>query len=595
VTGEQRKLAAILAADVVGYSRLMGRDESGTVARLRKTREQILAPILARRGGRIVKLTGDGAIIEFASAVEALSAAIEFQEAMAEDARKESAHNSLLFRIGLHLGDLIVDGDDLYGDGVNVAARLEGEAPPGGIVVSGTARDFVGERVKARFSDLGELALKNIERPVRAWRIEWDAADWKYIAAHAPQPAQPNELALAVPDKPSIAVLSFTNMTGDADQDYLGDGIAEDIITMLSRSWLLFVIARNSSFTYKGRAVDIKQVGRELGVRYVLEGSVRRGGNRIRVTAQLIDAETGNHLWAEKYDRDLNDIFAVQDEITDAVTVSIEPAIAKMERHRAVRKPPQSLGAWEAYQRGLWHMGRIGVTENQAAKAFFRQTIDLDPNFARAHALLAAAIFQGSSLYQTSSFAEVRDEVLTTAQRAIALDPLDAEAHACMGWVLFLRGDCAGALTEARQALAISRSFWGAHHLLGAVLLFSSSPREGFEALRESLRLDPHNTSRHVILVQIAIAHYFLREYDAAVVAAEQAILFFPDHPWSYRWLAAALGQAGRSQEAAQALQRAVAVAPKSFDMSVRQRPPSWRPEDYEHMLEGLRKAGWEE
>jgi adenylate cyclase len=290
----------------------------------------------------------------------------------------------------------------------------------------------------------------------------------------------------------------------------------------------------------------------------------------------------------------MTDIFAVQDEITDAVTISIEPAIAKMERQRAVRKPPESLGAWEAYQRGLWHMGRIGVMENQAAKAFFRRAIDLDQNFARAHALLAAAIFQGSSLYQTSSFAEVQDDVLVTANRAISLDPLDPEGHVCMGWALFLRGDCEGASTEARQALAISPSFSGAHHLLGAVLLFSSSPRAGLEAFRESLRLDPHNPTRHVVFVQIAIAHYFLREYDAAVAAAEQAIRFFPDHPWSYRWLAAALGQAGRFEAAMQALEKAIAVAPKSFDMSVRQRPASWRPEDYEHMLEGLRKAGWE-
>jgi adenylate cyclase len=596
---EQRRLAAIVAADVVGYSRLMGRDESGTLARLREHRKQRFEPTLARHGGRLVKLTGDGALAEFPSAVDALGAAIEFQQSMIEANRDQPEDTRIVFRIGLHLGDLIVDGDDLYGDGVNVAARLEAEAPAGGIVISGAVHEAAAGRLKAGFNDLGNLSLKNIERPVRAFEVQWDSANWKVSAPVTQAPSiagtpQPAGAPLALPDKPSVAVLSFTNMTGDADQDYFGDGIAEDIITMLSRSWSLFVIARNSSFTYKGRAVDVKQIGRELGVRYVLEGSVRRGGNRVRVTAQLIDAETGNHLWAEKYDRDLNDIFAVQDEITDAVTISIEPAISRMERHRAARKPPQSLGAWEAYQRGLWHMGRIGVTENQAAKAFFRQAIDLDRNFAPAHAVLAAAIFQGSSLYQTSSFAEVRDEVLMTAQRAISLDPLDPEGHVCMGWVLFLRGDCEGASAEVRQALAISPSFSNAHHLLGAVLLFASSPREGLEAFCESLRLDPHNLSRHVVLVQIAIAHYFLREYDAAVAAAQEAIRFFPEHPWSYRWLAAALGQAGRFEEAMQALQKAIIIAPKSFDVSVRQRPASWRPEDYEHMLEGLRKAGWE-
>ncbi|THD58993.1 MAG: tetratricopeptide repeat protein, partial [Bradyrhizobium sp.] len=308
----------------------------------------------------------------------------------------------------------------------------------------------------------------------------------------------------------------------------------------------------------------------------------------------LIDAETGSHLWAERYDRELNDIFAVQDEITDAVTNSITPAIGKTEQHRAVRKPPESLGAWEAFHRGLWHMSRIGVTENQAAIAFFRQAIDLDRNFAPAHAFLASAIYQGFSLYQTSTFAEVIDEVLMTAQRAISLDPLQPGVHLLMGWVLFYRGDCAGASAEVRQALDNSPNYSGAHHLLGVVLLFSGSPREGLEAFRESLRLDPLNPSRHLVLVQIVIAHYFLREYDAAVAAAEEAIRFFPEHPWCYRWLAAALGQAGRLDEARQTLQKAITISPKSFDMSVRQRPASWRPEDYEHMLEGLRKAGWE-
>ena len=595
MTGEQRRLAAILAADVVSYSRLMGRDEVGTLSRLREHRKQRLEPALARHGGRLVKLTGDGALVEFTSAVEALSAAIEIQQAMADANRDQAEDRAIVFRIGVHLGDLIVDGDDLYGDGVNVAARLEAEAPPGGIVVSGMVRDFVGERVKAHFADLGELTLKNIDRPLRAWRIEWDPADWK--STRAPEPPRPNEYPAAAPaasGKPSIAVLPFQNMSGDSEQEYFADGMVEDIITALSRFKSLFVIARNSSFSYKGKSPDIRQVGRELGVRYVLEGSIRRGGNRVRVTAQLIDAETGNHLWAEKYDRDLNDIFAMQDEITNAVIISIEPAIAKMERDRAVLRPPKSLGAWEAYQRGVWHLGRIGLTENEAAKAFFRQAIDLDPNFAPPHALLAAAIFQGSSLYQTSSFAEVSDEVLTTAQRAISIDPLDPGAHAGMGWVLFLRGQLEDASAEARQALAIQPSLPSAQHLLGAVLLFRSSPREGLEALHESIRLDPHYSSRHIVFVQIAVAHYFLREYDAAVAAADKATRLFPEHPWSYRWLAAALGQAGRVGEASRALQKAIAVAPKSFDTSVRQRPASWRLEDYEHMLEGLRKAGWE-
>src|SRR5215208_1281778 len=346
-----RRLAAILAADVVGYSRLMGRDENGTLIRLKAHRTERLVPTLARHGGRLVKLTGDGALVEFPSAVDALGAAIAFQQAVTEANRDQPEDTRIVFRIGLHLGDLIVEGEDLYGDGVNVAARLEAEAPPGGIVVSRAIREAVEGRLKAKLHALGELALKNIERPIRAFRVEWDARDWRVSApATVAPPTSPVGIPLTLPDKPSIAVLPFQNMSGDPDQEYFADGIVEEVITALSRFKSLFVIARNSSFTYKGKAIDIKHVGRELGVRYLLEGSVRRAGNRIRVTAQLVEAETGNHVWAERYDRDLADIFAVQDEISDAATIAIAPAIADAEQHRAMRRLPESLDVWAAYQ-----------------------------------------------------------------------------------------------------------------------------------------------------------------------------------------------------------------------------------------------------
>jgi adenylate cyclase len=325
----------------------MGRDENGTLARLREHRQQRFEPILAQHGGRLVKLMGDGALAEFASAVDALSAAICFQQAMAEANRDQPADTMIVFRIGLHLGDLIVEGDDLYGDGVNVAARLEAEAPPGGIVVSRAIREAVDGRLKAKLHTLGELSLKNMERPIRAFRVEWEAAEWKATEARSrkamqDEPTAPASTtpALALPDKPSIAVLPFQNMSGDPEQEYFADGMVEDIITALSRFKSLFVIARNSSFTYKGKAVDIKQVGRDLGVRYVLEGSVRKGVNRVRITAQLIDATSGAHIWAERYDRDLSDIFAMQDEITGTVAGVIEPALAEAEQQRVLRKPP---------------------------------------------------------------------------------------------------------------------------------------------------------------------------------------------------------------------------------------------------------------
>jgi adenylate cyclase len=314
---EQRKLAAIMAADVVGYARLMGRDESGTLLRLKKWRGDCLEPSLARNGGRIVKLTGDGVLAEFASAVHAVRAAVEFQQAVVELNRDQPEPERMVFRVGIHLGDLIVDGDDLYGDGVNVAARLEPEASPGGIVISHAIRDAVAGKLKTTLRDLGELSLKNIEQPVHAFCVEWDVADWP-LPDRSPPQVYPGATP-SLPDKPSIAVLAFDNMSGDADQEYFSDGISEDIITSLSNNHAIFVIARNSSFAYKAQPIDVSRIGRELGVRYVLEGSVRRVANRVRITAQLIEAERRAHIWAGRYDRELTDIFSVQDEITHRI------------------------------------------------------------------------------------------------------------------------------------------------------------------------------------------------------------------------------------------------------------------------------------
>jgi TolB-like protein/two-component SAPR family response regulator len=401
--------------------------------------------------------------------------------------------------------------------------------------------------------------------------------------------------ALTLPDRPSIAVLPFANMSGDPQQEYFADGMVEDIITLLSRSRSLFVIARNSSFTYKGRAVDVKQIARELRVRYVLEGGVRSGGNRVRITAQLIDAETGNHIWAQRYDRDATDVFAVQDEITEAVAIAIEPAVAELERRRTVRKLPESLGAWEAYQRGLWHLGRISTADNEAARSFFRRAIDIDPNFASAHAELAHAIQLEASLYQTRKITDALEEALALATRAISLDPLDATGHKSLGLALLGRGDPEGALAEARQALVISPNYATAYQLLGTTLTFSGQPRAGLEAFRSAVRLDPYDPVQYLRLTHTVHAHYFLREYDAAIEAAKEAFRSYPDHPWLSRCFPAALGQAGRLDEARQALKKTMILFPRSFDMYARERVAWIRPEDHEHILEGLRKAGWED
>jgi adenylate cyclase len=575
-----RKLAAILAADVAGYSRLVGLDEEGTIGRLQALRRELIDPAISTRHGRIFKTTGDGMLVEFASVVDAVRCAVEVQRAMAERNGGIDADRRIEFRIGISVGDIVVDGADILGDGVNIAARLEGLAEPGGICVSARVQEDVHGKLDTAFEDAGEQNLKNISRQVRVYRLR---------LASAPPPALP------LPDKPSIAVLPFTNMSGDAEQEYFSDGIAEDIITMLSHSRSLFVIARNSSFTYKGRAVDVKQVARELGVRYVLEGSVRRGGNRVRVTAQLIDAETGNHLWAERYDRDFADIFAVQDEITESVAIAIEPTVAEIERQRAVRRPPETIGAWEAYQRGNWHLSRTNANDHEKAIDYFRRAVDLDPNFAAAYAALAGATIAGATAYQKQSILDAVQEALPIAERAISLDPMDAVGHSQMALALTQRGDHDDGLAEVQRSLAISPNLALGHAICGVALLFSGRPRDAIEAVRRALKHDPYDPLRYMSMAHIATGHYLLREYDTAVEAWKETIRSYPDHPWAHYRLAAALGQLGRIDEAREALHKSMEIAPKAFQMYVHLRPPIWRLEDYEHMLDGLRKAGWAE
>src|SRR5215471_12945588 len=486
-----RKLAAILAADVAGYSRLTGLDEEGTLERLRNLRRELINPTISLHRGRVVKTTGDGILIEFPSVVDALRCALDVQRGMNRQNADVTTEKRIEFRVGINVGDVVVEGEDLLGDSVNVAARLEGIAEPGGICISESAYQQVRDKVDVTFQDAGEQQLKNIPRPVRAYQVRPSGA------------AASSRPTLPLPDKPSIAVLPFKNMSGDPEQEHFSDGIAEDIIMMLSHSRSLFVIARNSSFTYKGRAVDAKQVSCELGVRYLLEGSVRRGGNRVRVSALLIAAETGTHFWAERYDRDVADVFAVQDEITEAVATAIEPTVAEMERQRAVRRQPESLGAWEAYQRGLWHISQMSAADYEKAKQLLRRAIDLDPNFGAVYSVLALATTSEATLYQTRSMGEAAREATAYAQRAISLDPMDALGHCCMGIALLLQGDCEGGLAEARRALAINPNLSHGYACLGSVLVFSGHPREAIDALRRGLRQDPYDPFRFIRLALI--------------------------------------------------------------------------------------------
>src|SRR6202047_1218652 len=369
-----RRLAAILAADVAGYSRLMGADEEGTLERLKALRRELLDPKIAEHHGRIVKTTGDGLLVEFASVVDAVRCAVAVQQAMPERNGGVAADNRIELRIGINLGDVIVEGDDLYGDGVNIAARIEALADPGGVFVSNTVHDHVRDRLPFVFEDLGEQHVKNIARPVRVYRVR-DAG------ASAKSPVAP---ALPLPDKPSIAVLPFANMSGDPEQEYFADGIVEEITTAISRLPWLFVIARNSSFTYKGKAIDVKQVERELGVRYVLEGSVRKAGSRVRITGQLIDTTTGAHIWADRIDGSLDDIFELQDQVASSVVCAIEPKLRLAEIERATRKPTNSLDAYDLYLRALAESRKPNLEGSAAAILALRQALTIDPSYAPA-------------------------------------------------------------------------------------------------------------------------------------------------------------------------------------------------------------------
>src|SRR5262245_15107744 len=529
---EQRKLAAIIAADVVGYSRLMGRDESGTLARLRKNRSEHLDPILAKYGGRLVKLTGDGALIEFASAVDAVSAAIEFQQAMAEANGDRPADTALVFRMVLHLGDLIVDGDDLYGDGVNIAARLEAEAPAGGIVISRTVHEAVTGRLKATFEDLGSLALKNIERPVQAFSVKWEPSDWEVrvtpevtaTPTTAPEP-------LPLPDRPSIAVLPFHNMSGDPEQEYFADGMVEDIITALSRFKSLFVIARNSSFSYKGKSPDIRQVGRELGVRYVLEGSIRKAANRLRVTGQLIDTLTGNHIWAERYDRVLEDIFAVQEAITTAIVGAIALQIEVTERAKATRRRPDNLSAYEIALRAWAHQleGRDkadrAIIEQAITEA--KQALAIDPSCVRALHVLART--QGSALFLR--VAADREHAFREAQwavaRAIELDGTDALSYALRGIGAILGGQLdryPAALADARRAHEMNPNDAFILRIVADLEAGIGEPERAIEHLQQALRLNPRDPRSHDTYNVLAFASFSAKQYDQGVNWALRAV-----------------------------------------------------------------------
>ena len=579
----QRRLAAILSADVAGYSRLMGADEVGTLAALNDHRAACIDPAIAARGGRIVKLMGDGMLVEFASAVDAVECAVAVQRGMAGRNADVPEDQRIEFRIGINLGDIIVEGDDIHGDGVNVAARIQEIAAPGGVALSDFAHHQVAGKVEATFADGGEHSLKNIAKPVRIYR--W--AEGAVAAA--------SEAPLALPDKPSIAVLPFTNMSGDAEQEYFSDGISEDIITELSRFRSLFVIARNSSFAFKGQSVNVGKIGRELGVAYVVEGSVRKAGNRVRITAQLVEAASGNHLWAERYDRDLDDIFAVQDEVTLAIVTAIEPTLGSAERERARRKPTGNLDAWENYQRGLWNMYQFTAQENAEAQSFFRRAIEFDANFAPAHAGLAHAIyisvFLGFRTNRAPDFGEARD----AAERALTLDGDDALAHLVLGRLHMVRGEHEAAVSACETARALNPNLAIARYGLGTALACRGDYEEAIVELDEAIRLSPRDPMLWWILAIKSAANLSTGRYEAGLEFARASLRQPNAGVWAYVHEIATLAHLDRIEEARQSLARARAIMP-DFDLNfVASRLQQMRWVGREHFIEGLKKAGLEE
>jgi adenylate cyclase len=570
MSGEKRRLAGILAADVVGYSAMVAADEAATLARFRALRTEVVEPAATAHDGRLFKTMGDGFLLEFASAVQALRCAIAIQTTLNAQA------NGLRLRIGVHQGEVVPEGDDLFGDGVIVAARLEPLADHGGIVISSRVKEDAAGKMALEVDDLGEPELKNIAAKIRAYRVR--------LAAPASAPVQP---ALALPDKPSVAVLPFQNMSGDPEQEYFADGMVEEIITALSRIRWLFVIARNSSFTYKGRTVDIKQVGRELGVRYVLEGSVRKGGNRVRITAQLIDAITGTHVWADRYDRDLSDIFAVQDEITASVAGAIEPALAEAEQQRVLRKPPKSLDAWEAYQRGLWHFNKYAPEENQIALGFFRQAIVLDPNFAPGHYGYALALQWDIWHFSERPFSEVQGTPRDEARIAVSLDDRDAMAHAVLAHMRMWNSEWEAAISEARTALALNPNSAFVISMLGCVLGFGGYHDEALDRLQQAMRASPHDPLTWLWTMWRGAVQFHSCKFDAALETYNELVRLRPEYAGPTQGLiAGSLAFLGRLDEAHAVLERA---GLHRRDPRFQQRPPWVRPEDYALRSDGLR------
>jgi adenylate cyclase len=576
-------LSAILAADVAGYSRLIGLDEEGTLGQFKNHRANLIDPKIADHRGRVVRTNGDGMLAEFPSAVDAVRCAVDIQLAMASANFNIAATKRVELRIGIHVGDIISDDGDIFGDGVNIAARLEALADPGGICVSARVQEDVEGRIDAVFKDGGEQQLKNIARPVRIYNIHIGRPE-------APKASPP---MLALPGKPSVAVLPFQNMSGDAEQDYFADGMAEDITTALSRFRFLFVIARNSSFTYKGRAVDVKQVGRELGVRYVLEGSVRKSGPRIRVTGQLIDASTGNHLWADYFDGALDDIFDLQDKVTSSVVGALIPTMRHAEIERAKHRPTESADAHMTHMRGvasLYLWTKAGVDE---ALRLAYEAIKIDPDYSMAYGLAATCYVARKTAGWTTDRAKEMAEVETLTKRGAEVGRDDAWALGSCGFATAsILGDLGTAVSLMDRALALNANLALMWVQSAYVRAWLGEPDLALAHVERAKRLSPVDPHMFAMTGAEALAHFVARRHDEAFASAENALRHNPFFSQATRIAVASAAILGRMEDAKKYFARLQMLDPELRISNLADRISFRRPDDFSLLAEGLRKAG---
>jgi TolB-like protein/Tfp pilus assembly protein PilF len=577
----ERRLAAILAADVAGYSRLMGTDEEGTHEDLKAHCHELVEPKIQQHRGRIIKNTGDGFLAEFTSVLDAVRCATEIQQGMTIRNAEMSDERRIDFRIGVHQGDIITDSGDIFGDGVNVAARLEGIADPGGICISARVQEDVRGKLDLALDDIGEQQLKNIERPVRVYRI---------LSENKATRSRP---VLALPDRPSIAVLPFQNMSGDAEQDYFADGIVEEIITALSRFRQLFVIARNSSFTYKGRAVDVKEVGRELGVRYVLEGSVRRAANRVRITAQLIDAKTGGHLWAHRFDGTPEDIFDLQDQVTASVVGAIIPKLEEVEFNRIKLKPTGSLHAYDYYLRALTYFNQWTNESIDEALKLLNRAIELDPEFASALGLAAWCYTRRRQSHWMKDHPREMAELERRARRAIALANDDAVALYSGGWALVhVAGSVEEGAAAINRALTLNPNMTNAWNVSGWTNIYVGDPDKAIEHFAHAMRLNPLDPLFPRMQIGTIAAHLVAGRYEQSSLFAKAALQQHPNFPPLLRVAAGSFALAGKMTEAKKAVARICQLDPTLRLSRAVELAPFRRPEDISMYRDALQKAG---